>query len=157
MPARVMGFPLAAAPHLLAELGRVHLAIPALLIGVTVLFFVNQRSGGAGVRPIAQLETADVHALMISPLNPDVSFFGHHDGLLAPRRMPTPPMTCASARMVLSTASLTRTGVPSAIVSGRFAQRGPLRTIVAEDYEGHLRTSGEVKQLVRGSDCADSV
>jgi len=49
---------------------------------VTVLYFVNQSRGGAAARSVAQLDTADVHALVFSPLDPRVIFFGHHDGLL---------------------------------------------------------------------------
>ena len=56
-------------------------AIPALLIGFLVLFFVNQNRGGGGGGAVARLDTEDVHALLFSPLDPQQIFFGHHGGI----------------------------------------------------------------------------
>ena len=68
-----------------AQLARrirpLQIAIPALLIGVLVLFFVSQNRGGGGGSAIARLDTEDVHALLFSPLDPQQIFFGHHGGI----------------------------------------------------------------------------
>lgn len=58
------------------------IAIVAVILIMTALFFINQSRGEAGAQPVAQLDTADAHALLISPLDPQVVFFGHHDGIL---------------------------------------------------------------------------
>jgi len=36
----------------------------------------------AGAAPLAVLRTSDFHALAFAPADPDVAFFGHHDGVM---------------------------------------------------------------------------
>ena len=45
-------------------------------------FWYFMRSGGGAGDGIGVLRTADFHALVISPENPDLVFFGHHNGLM---------------------------------------------------------------------------
>jgi len=49
------------------------------------LVFSNRQPGNDGARPISRLTTNDFHSLVFSPTEPEVVFFGHHDGLLVSR------------------------------------------------------------------------
>jgi photosystem II stability/assembly factor-like uncharacterized protein len=44
--------------------------------------FGRVRGGGSEVAALATLKTADFHALAFAPDNPDVVFFGHHNGIM---------------------------------------------------------------------------
>lgn len=46
------------------------------------LLYVNSRAGDGAVKPLAVLDTADFHALAFSPVDPNVLFFGHHNGVM---------------------------------------------------------------------------
>ena len=67
------------------RLRPLQIAIPALALILILSFVLNQSRGGSGARPIARLTTDDVQALLFSPLDPNVVFFGHHDGLMVSR------------------------------------------------------------------------
>lgn len=54
----------------------------AALVLVLTLTFLNKRANPSGVTPISSLTTRDFHALLFSPADPNVVYFGHHDGLL---------------------------------------------------------------------------
>lgn len=51
------------------------------VIGAT-LYLRAGRGGSAEGSAIGVLKTADYHALAFSPLNPEVAFFGHHNGVM---------------------------------------------------------------------------
>jgi photosystem II stability/assembly factor-like uncharacterized protein len=53
----------------------------ALVAGLWIAFS-NRQSENAGARPIGRLTTNDFHSLAFSPTEPEIVFFGHHDGLL---------------------------------------------------------------------------
>lgn len=57
-------------------------ALSLLLIGA-VTFLLASRLRGP--EPIARLDTMDYHALAISPLDPNIVFFGHHQGVMFTR------------------------------------------------------------------------
>ena len=59
--------------------------LPALAALVVVAFAIllwQFRPAASAARPIATLQTEDVHALVWSPTEPNTAFFGHHGGLL---------------------------------------------------------------------------
>ena len=60
---------------------RLFLALLIALAGVAVAAFFMMR-GREGSGAIAVLRTADFHALAFSPDDPDVVFFGHHNGIM---------------------------------------------------------------------------
>jgi photosystem II stability/assembly factor-like uncharacterized protein len=47
-----------------------------------VLVLRARPGGGGGSAPLAVLRTPDFHALAFSPADPDLAFFGHHNGVL---------------------------------------------------------------------------
>lgn len=51
----------------------------AILLGAVL--YVSSGRGDQGA-PIGVLRTADYHALAFSPVDPEVAFFGHHNGLM---------------------------------------------------------------------------
>ncbi|MBI2887087.1 MAG: hypothetical protein HYY02_07750 [Chloroflexi bacterium] len=53
----------------------------ALVVGAAAFAFISIRSPESG-GPLATLNTQDIHSLAFSPVDPNVAFFGHHDGLL---------------------------------------------------------------------------
>ncbi len=61
---------------------------PWLVLGMALVpaaigvMFALGHSSGDGGKPIAILRTSDFHALAFSPDNPNVVFFGHHNGLM---------------------------------------------------------------------------
>jgi photosystem II stability/assembly factor-like uncharacterized protein len=57
------------------------IGLGAILI-VLALTYLNQRANPSGATPISTLSTRDFHALLFSPIDANVVFFGHHDGLL---------------------------------------------------------------------------
>lgn len=60
---------------------RALLAGSVALAALLVLVFAI-RAGRDGEAALTTLETGDFHALAFSPTDPDVAFFGHHDGVL---------------------------------------------------------------------------
>lgn len=58
----------------------VPLGLAALAALAALLLFLRADRAGAGA--LATLEAGDFHSLAFSPSNPDVAFFGHHNGLL---------------------------------------------------------------------------
>ena len=52
------------------------------LVAVVAMGLSLRRGGGAGGGAIATLRTGDFHSLAFSPDNPNVVFFGHHNGLM---------------------------------------------------------------------------
>ena len=57
--------------------------IAILLVIGPVAVMIFQGGDGAGrPQPIALLRTADYHSLMFGADNPDIVFFGHHDGIM---------------------------------------------------------------------------
>src|SRR3989304_6530363 len=62
---------------------RVWLALGALaVLAVIVTGVLLATQGGGGKEVPWVLRTADFHALAFSPNNPDVAFFGHHNGVM---------------------------------------------------------------------------
>ena len=62
------------------------LAVPLIAVAyVAVFLFTNRGAPATGAPPLAQLNTADAHALAFSPVDAATVFFGHHDGLLISR------------------------------------------------------------------------
>lgn len=54
-----------------------------LIVGVVgTLVFQGDGEGTGSSRPISVLRTAHYHSLVFSPNDPDVVFFGHHDGIM---------------------------------------------------------------------------
>lgn len=54
----------------------------AALVGVALLAVVILAGRPGGPRPLAVLRTNDFHALAFRPDNPDVVYFGHHNGVM---------------------------------------------------------------------------
>lgn len=54
----------------------------AAILSVLALTYLNQRANPSGATPVSTLSTRDFHVLLFSPVDADVVFFGHHDGLL---------------------------------------------------------------------------
>ena len=54
----------------------------AAILTVLALTFTNQQANPSRAAPISSLNTRDFHALLFSPIDPNVVYFGHHDGLL---------------------------------------------------------------------------
>jgi hypothetical protein len=53
----------------------------AALLFVLALTFLNQRANPSGLLPLSTLNTRDFHALQWSPTDPNIVYFGHHDGI----------------------------------------------------------------------------
>jgi len=51
-----------------------------ILVVVGIVFF--SRAGRDSAAHVGVLETSDFHALAFSPENPNVVFFGHHNGIM---------------------------------------------------------------------------
>lgn len=58
------------------------LVLGALLALVALLALLAVRGNRGGATALATLKTGDFHALAFSPGDPDVAFFGHHNGIL---------------------------------------------------------------------------
>lgn len=52
------------------------------IIAVAATVLLAQSDTGTSATPISQVGTRDYHALAMAPGNPDLIFFGHHDGIL---------------------------------------------------------------------------
>lgn len=59
-------------------------AVVAVLVlaGVGLIVWAAGRSSGRSITGLAVLHTADYHSLALSPSDPSVVFFGHHNGVL---------------------------------------------------------------------------
>ena len=53
-----------------------------LIAGVVGTLVFQGGEGTSKVKPISTLHTDDFHSLMFSPDNPEVVYFGHHDGIM---------------------------------------------------------------------------
>lgn len=53
-----------------------------LVVGVVGTLVFQGQEGTGGAKPISVLRTEDFHSLAFSPDDPNVVFFGHHDGIL---------------------------------------------------------------------------
>jgi photosystem II stability/assembly factor-like uncharacterized protein len=51
-----------------------------ILVVIGIIFF--SRAGRSSAPRVGVLETSDFHALAFSPENPNVVFFGHHNGIM---------------------------------------------------------------------------
>lgn len=60
------------------------LLIAGLILAIVAIIGVglSLRGGGQTGGAIATLQTADFHALAFTPDNPNVVFFGHHNGMM---------------------------------------------------------------------------
>src|SRR5712691_8758694 len=53
-----------------------------VVVGAVAAFLLWPRPGSTPSGAIATLQTLDYHALVLSPTDPNVVFFGHHNGLM---------------------------------------------------------------------------
>src|SRR5437016_2232759 len=67
--------------RLLILLALVMLVVLALLVGSLVMTS-NRNSASAGGGAIGTLKASDYHSLTFGPGNPNLVFFGHHDGIM---------------------------------------------------------------------------
>ena len=61
---------------------RLRVILGILLVGAVLAALLVVRAGRGAGQALATLETGDFHALAFSPTDPDVAFFGHHNGVL---------------------------------------------------------------------------